>query len=34
MMKKSTGGGFSGCGAVLLSCEPLVVITAAHCVHG
>ena len=34
MMKKSTGGGFLGCGAILLSCDPLVVITAAHCVHG
>ena len=25
-------GGWAGCGAVLLSCDPLIVVTAAHCV--
>ena len=24
---------WDGCGALLLSCDPLIVITAAHCVH-
>ena len=27
-----TDGSWSGCGAILLSCDPLIVITAAHCV--
>ena len=27
-------GSFYGCGAVLLSCQPVTVLTAAHCVDG
>ena len=26
-------GVWAGCGALLLSCDPLIVITAAHCVR-
>ena len=25
-------GSWRGCGAILLSCDPVIVITAAHCV--
>ena len=32
MMKRD--GSFYGCGAVLLSCQPVTVLTAAHCVDG
>ena len=32
MMKSD--GSFYGCGAVLLSCQPVTVLTAAHCVDG
>ena len=32
MMKKD--GSFYGCGAVLLSCQTVTVLTAAHCVDG
>ena len=24
--------GWDGCGAVLLSCSPVIIVTAAHCV--
>ena len=31
LLKKD--GSWDGCGAILLSCHPLIVITAAHCVQ-
>ena len=31
MLRKNDG--WHGCGAALLSCDPLIVVTAAHCVE-
>ena len=31
MLRKTDG--WHGCGAALLSCDPLIVVTAAHCVE-